>query len=204
MFTVAIATESEGFDAEAYRALLETMLDEEVARWKTDLRFSGWKSVCRGIPLYLERAADAGITRALVAIDNDGGARRRPEHDVTHISAVQASNQDDGCAFCVLTEAVPRAWVGEGREQCLVVPVQVLETWLLVIRGDALSPSPEQAHGYSRSALKKRFFGDGIRSQSTRTAMALEQIKKPYALERLRTLRSFRLFADQAARWAVG
>ncbi len=106
MLTVAIATESESFDAEAYRALLSKMLDEDVARWKTDMRFSGWKSVCRDIPLYLDRAADAGITRALVAIDNDGGARRRPEHDLAHVSTHQASDQVDGCAFCVLTEAV--------------------------------------------------------------------------------------------------
>ena len=202
MLTVAIATESESFDAEAYRALLARLLGEDVARWKTDTRFSGWKSVCREITLYLDKAAADGVTRALVAIDNDGGARRRPEHDSLHVSAEQARDQEDGCAFCVLTEAVPRAWVAGGRGQCLVVPVQVLETWLLVIRGDALSPSPEQACAYSRSALKKRFFGDGIRSQGTRTAMALEQIQKPDALEKLRALRSFRLFAEQAAQWA--
>jgi hypothetical protein len=201
MLTVAIATESESFDAEAYRALLSRMLGEEVLRWKTDMRFSGWKSVCREIPLYLDRAADAGVTRALVAIDNDGGARRRPEHDLTHVAAQQASDQVDGCAFCVLTEAVPRSWAVGGRKQCLVVPVQVLETWLLVIRGDTLSPSPEQAYAYSRAALKKRFFGDGARSQATRTAMALEQIQRPDALARLGALRSFRLFAEQADGW---
>ncbi|MFS8065378.1 MAG: hypothetical protein ACMG6S_03295 [Byssovorax sp.] len=203
MLTVAIATESESFDAEAYRALLSRLLDEEVTRWKTDLRFSGWKSVCRDIPLYLDKAADAGVTRALVAIDNDGGARRRPEHDVAHVSAQQASDDEDGCAFCLLTESVPSSWVVGDRKQCLVVPVQVLETWLLVIRGETLSPSPEQAHAYSRSALKKRFFGDSIRSQATRTVMALEQIQKPEALERLRALPSFRLFADQVDRWAI-
>ena len=32
MLTVAIATESENFDAEAYRALLSRLLDEEVTR----------------------------------------------------------------------------------------------------------------------------------------------------------------------------
>lgn len=203
MLTVAIATESENFDAEAYRALLSKLLGEEVARWRTDMRFSGWKSVCREIPLYLDRAAEAGVTRALVAIDNDGGAKRRPEHDPAHVSAHQASDPDDGCAFCLLTEAVPTSWVVGGRKQCLVVPVQVIETWLLVIRGDTLSPSPEQAYAYARPVLKKRFFGDGIRSQVTRTAMALEQIQRPDALERLRALRSFRLFAEQVDRWAT-
>jgi hypothetical protein len=81
--------------------------------------------------------------------------------------------------------------------------VQVIETWLLVIRGDVLTPSPEQVHAYDRRVIKKRFFGDSARSEETRTIMALEQIQKPKALERLRALRSFRLFADQVSRWAT-
>ncbi|HEX7600456.1 MAG TPA: hypothetical protein VF316_02580, partial [Polyangiaceae bacterium] len=104
MRTVAIATECDDFDAEVYRVLLERLLGEPIARWKTDRRFSGWPSVRGLVRVYLEAASLDAVEHALVAIDNDGGARRRPEHEATHVAKDQAADPDGGCAFCLLSE----------------------------------------------------------------------------------------------------
>jgi hypothetical protein len=39
-------------------------------------------------------------------------------------------------------------------------PVQTLETWLLVARGDTLAPAPESCFSYSRPNLKRPSFVD--------------------------------------------
>lgn len=199
MTIVAIATESDDFDAEVYRRLLCLLLGQEVQRWPTDLRFNGWKSVLNLLPAYLQRAAGDGVTRALVAIDNDGGAKRRPEHTADHLPANQARDRDDGCAHCLLLETIPASWRSETHRSCIVVPVQTLETWLLVVRGDPMEPSPERV--YHRRMLKKRFFGDPFPSLQTRTVKAVEQIDRPHALTALRARPSFQRFEAELRAW---
>jgi len=199
MITVAFATENDDFDTEVYRALLQKMLGEEVIRWKTNIRFGGWKSVLHLAELYLDRAAAHGVRHALLAIDNDGGAKRRPEHEISHNISEHAADADDGCAYCLLASAVPPLWVEQGGRYCLVVPVQVLETWLLVLRGGAFDGPPEGF--YYRPFLKASFFGKPLPPVERRTLMALEQVEKPGALSMLRERPSFRLFEDQLNAW---
>ena len=82
---VAIAAENLETDGEIYRDLLEVVLGVPVERFTPGAAsFRGWKTVYRLAPLFLELAADAGFDRALLAIDNDGGAKRRPEHAPTY------------------------------------------------------------------------------------------------------------------------
>jgi hypothetical protein len=199
MITVAIATENDFYDGELYRTLVEMIIKKPAQAWKTDLRFSGWKSIADQGPLFLVKAQQQDIVHAIFAIDNDGGATRAPEHQAAHVSAQQAKDEKAGCRYCWLVEKVPKWWAGKGNKLCLAVPVQTLETWLLYLRGDAMLPSPEQI--YDRKKLKELFFGKPFPPTEKRTALALEQLQKPEALTKLRDLRSFKQFEAHLASW---
>ncbi|MEO7592308.1 MAG: hypothetical protein ABI134_13920 [Byssovorax sp.] len=199
MLTVAIAAENDDYDAEIYRTLLELLLGQPITRYPTARRFSGCRSVRDLSEAYLRDADRQGVTHALFAIDNDGGAKRAPEHDQEHDAPVEAVNED-GCRACWLAEVLPRWWTINGSKRCLVVPVQTLETWLLCVRGDPFSaPSPEQQYG--RPVLKKRFFGKPEPPAQMRCSMALAELSKPGALAILRQRRSFQHFEAQLADW---
>lgn len=199
MLTVAIAAESDGYDAEIYRALLPLLLGQSIACHPTQRRFSGWRSVRDLSGAYLSDAHRQGVRHALFAIDNDGGAKRAAEHDPAHDAPTEAG-KEDGCRACWLAENVPGWWTENGSKRCLVVPVQTLETWLLCIRGDTFkAPTPEQEYG--RAALKKRFFDKPTPPESVRLARALAEIRKPEALDVLRRRRSFQQFEAQLTGW---
>jgi hypothetical protein len=198
MLTVAFATENPSYDSEVYRVLLELSLGVPVTAWKSQARFSGWKSVLHLAEAYLVQAAEKGVQHAVLAIDNDGGLKRHLEHEPDHDAPRQAEDPD-GCRFCLLAEALPKSWVETGNKRCLVVPVQTLETWLLVLRGDPLKDPPEGV--FDRRHLKKLFFGHPLPPEEKRMTMALEVLRREGALTKLRQRRSFRLFEEQLADW---
>ena len=83
MIQVAFATESGFYDTEILRVLVEKLLRTAVSAWQPSddpIRFSGWKSVVSLGPALIARAEKAGVKRALLSIDNDGGSRRAPPH----------------------------------------------------------------------------------------------------------------------------
>ena len=198
---VAIASENDEYDAEIYRALLRLVLGRPVIRWNPgDKRFSGWKSIATQADLFLRAAEADGVAYALFAVDNDGGARRRLDHQPDHVVLEHAADEDAGCRYCWLLSAVPPWWRTPGRFQCLTIPVQTLETWLLHVGGYAFSsPTPEQT--YDRAAIKKLLFGKPLPPLVDRTARALARLDQPGALERLRELSSFRRFEAELAGW---
>jgi hypothetical protein len=198
MLTVAIASENDAYDAEIYRFLLERLLGHTVERWATEMRFNGYRSVWKLAEPFLKRAQTAGIRHALLAVDNDGGAKRQPEHDPSHDTASQAADKD-GCRFCWLSTSIPPWWAAYGLA-CIIVPVQAVETWLLHLRGAPLMPTPESY--YDRGALKRRFFGAGtLPPVEKRQQLALAELNRPDAIERLQERPSFRLFAEQLVQW---
>lgn len=201
MLTVAIASENDAADGEVYRYLLERLLDTHVERWKTDISFNGggFRRVHSLMPKFLTLAAGAGVSRALVAIDNDGGSMRSPEHEGSHEPARDGAGEK-GCRVCWLSQRVPESWGGASHRACIVVPVQTLETWLLVLRGhDFGGKSPERV--YYREGLKREFYGQPLPPSSRRTELALAQLRRPEALEMLRERPSFQLFAQQLRGW---
>lgn len=198
MLTVAFATENDRYDTEVYRVLLELLLGIPVAAWKTEIRFGGWKRVLNLAEPYLVQASAQGVRHAVLAIDNDGGSKRHLEHEPDH--DVQREVEDpDGCRYCLLADALPKSWTEAGHKRCLIVPVQTLETWLLTLRGDPMRDPPERV--FDRAHLKKLFFGRPLPPEETRTAMALEVLRREGALTTLRERRSFRLFEEQLADW---
>jgi hypothetical protein len=201
MLRVAIATENLDHDGEIYRYLLARLLDVDVTQWtpSSPVRFMGWRMVRDQAPAYLERACRDGVRHALIAIDNDGGMKRAPEHARDHDVAAQATDQD-GCRVCRLLNALSRTWIGGEGSKCIVVPVQTIETWLLVLRGfDFKEGSPERR--FDRKALKRDFFGKPLPAERERTRLAIQQLERPDALAVLRERRSFRHFEAQVSGW---
>src|SRR5262245_19265039 len=141
MLTVAIASENADYDGEVYRVLLEMVLGMRIERWETKIRFDGWKAVGKYASAFLRIADTEGIRHVLFAVDNDGTARRRPEHGPLCTNTTPPARQEDGCRVCWLADQIPSFWSETGHKCCIVVPVQMLETWLLLLRGDLLHPS---------------------------------------------------------------
>lgn len=198
---VAIASEYDGYDGEIYRFLLEAILCTPVTKWTGAFVFNGCNSVAKSAPGFLLAAQRAGVRHALLAVDNDGGAMRRPEHEDQHVVPTFNIKDTTSCRACWLTAAVPAAWSGSGGLSCVVVPVQVIETWLLSIRGHSFSASTAE-RTYDRRALKRHFFGPGA-FPPTRVAIAhaMTELQKPHALATLRTRPSFQRLEAALAAW---
>jgi hypothetical protein len=124
---VAIAAENDDYDGEIYRVLLARVLGTEIERFHPEIRFSGLWSVIKAAEPFLRRAQANDVRHALFAVDNDGGARRHPEHAPEHDGAREAADSD-GCRVCRLDMTLPRWWLAEGHRQCIVIPVQTIET----------------------------------------------------------------------------
>ena len=198
--TVAIASESNEYDAPIYCHLLERLLPGvSVQVWTGAFQFNGCRAVAKLAPLFLQAARAAGVRHALLAIDNDGGLRRRREHEPSHVSPPFDPRDDDSCRECWLTGAVSMHWGPGGERLCLAVPVQTIETWLLTIRGDQMTPTPEHVH--HRPTLKKRFFGPETLSARARLEKARAELAKPTALAALRSRPSFQRFEARLQGW---
>ena len=104
--------------------------------------------------------------------------------------------------MCWLNQRIPEAWKGEqsSHRACIIVPVQTLETWLLILKGhDFEGKRPEQT--YDRLSLKKKFYGRPIPPSRRCTELALEQLRRPDALDILRERHSFQHFEQQLRSW---
>ena len=106
---------------------------------------------------------------------------------------------DDSCRECWLQAAVPATWTARGGKTCVVVPVQTIETWLLVLRGMEFSGEPEKT--YDRRALVKRFFGSPKPPVATRVSLAPSELRRPDALDILRARPSFQRFEARLTVW---
>ena len=196
---VALASENNAYDAVLFGDLLTMLLGAPVRVWTGQFEFAGCKAVAKLAPAFLVAARLAGLRHALLAVDNDGGALRRPEHASAHVPVPFNIDDDDTCRECWLQQSLPASWGSNGEKTCIAVPVQAVETWLLCARGDNLSPSPE--HVYYRSGLKKRFFGRGGLSAAKRLALARSELAKPGSLATLRARPSFQRFEARLSTW---
>lgn len=122
-------------DEEVFRVLLSRILGREVVPSETPYRFArgGWTNALRMAPIIARDAYRQGLDGALFAIDNDGAA---PTHLPAH------GDGAEGCRLCELRAAArvqePLSWPRHGLPSLryfFAVPVQTLETWLLLARG---------------------------------------------------------------------
>jgi hypothetical protein len=160
-----------------------------------DVMFTGWQSIKSQLPYFLRLAMDAGVRHAIVAVDNDGGARRHPGHEASH-DAVAHAKDPDGCRVCAMTTWVPPDWNGD---VVLAVPVQTIETWLLVLKDPAFESHRPEGRFHKR-VLKRDLFGD-VASPAARSQLAFELLSRQDARDVLMRRPSYRHFAEQLARW---
>jgi hypothetical protein len=200
---VAIASENDDYDGEIYRFLVSEILGESVTKWTGTFTFNGCKSVVSLAPGFLHAAAKNGVRHALLAVDNDGGSKRRPEHEASHVIPPFDLQDDVSCRECWVTASLPSTWGAAGGLSCVVVPVQVVETWLLSIRGHTFSgPSPEQT--FHRPPLKKHFFQSGSKLPAkVRLSLAMAELQKPGAIGVLRARPSFQRFEARILAWKM-
>ena len=196
---VAIASENDHVDREVYRRLLELSLSRPVRAFETDMQFGGRMTVRSLANAFLDRAHAQGVRHALVAIDNDGELNSRPEHADTHDRASELSNPKRGCRTCLLESCVAPRWHERGGFLCLAVPVQTIETWLLIARGHVFEGSPES--NVHRNTLKRTLYGMRKPPMQQSLAAALHAIAQPDALVRLRERPSFMRFEQQLRAW---
>ncbi len=195
---IGFASENDDYDALIYRRLTELVVQRSVTSWNHGLRFSGVNHVRKQLPAFLGRARDAAVQHVVLAVDNDGGSRRHPEHEDSHDRMAQAADPD-GCRVCQLESVVPDDW-RQGSRHVVVTPVQTLETWLLVLRGHGM-PNPVPENNYARRELKKMFWGGGKPPQSDRIAMAMDLVNRQGALSILMERPSFERFATAVRNW---
>lgn len=199
--SVAIASENDDYDGEIYRELISIVLGVPAVKWTGGIKFSGCRSVAKQAGIFLARAASAGVRHALLAVDNDGGSRFRLEHRESDATLLFDVDDSDSCRECWLSSAVPTAWVASGGKLCVAVPVQTIETWLLVLDGQSLVPSPEQV--YDRAALKKRFLGKPTPPAQLRLQRARNVLRRTDALSVLAARPSFSRMQSALRTWIV-
>lgn len=162
-------------DEDVFRILLSRVLGTEVVPSGTKYRFprGGWTSVIRLAPIIAKDAYQKGLDGALFAIDNDGAS---PTHVAAHKEVVK------GCRACELRVAArvhePLSWPRHGLmalRYVFAVPVQALETWLLLARGhdfkgegEALGRDPS-----GRAKLKYLLYGMEHPDRDTMRSAAL-------------------------------
>lgn len=119
----------------------------------------GWQAALRLAPVVARHAHRAGLAGAVFLIDNDGV---EPEHGSAH-----ETNPVMDCRLCELRTRAnvhgPSRWNRPGLEPLrffFAVPVQMLETWLLMARGQARSDIERLGKTASeRRQLKSLLYG---------------------------------------------
>lgn len=151
-------------------------------------------------PKVATTAWQRGLDGAVFAIDNDGA----PEHEDGHDGVALQ------CSWCQLVAALrPVAWTTTAPRPpktpaiwIVAVPVQTLESWLLLARGTALLPTPSERGrtGGDRRELKRLLYGVVDADRERRLSVALPLAEALDSSELSRRSPSFRTFADQVRR----
>jgi hypothetical protein len=124
-----------------YKACVEKITDREYEILPTRLRKGG--GICevrKSLPLFLANIQFTGFVETtffLISVDNDRRCTH-PEHSQREdFSKLSKKEQTDPCRFCEIEGRVQEN-LGQDREQwpipgAIVIPVEMLESWLLLI-----------------------------------------------------------------------
>jgi hypothetical protein len=162
-------------DEDVFRVLLSRILGTQVVPSEMQYRFArgGWTNALRLAPIIAKDAYHRGLDGALFAIDNDGVAP-------THVSAHRESAK--GCRACELRAAArihePLSWPRyelPALRYLFAVPVQTLETWLLLARGHDFKGEAETLgrDAAGRAKLKLLLYGMAQPDRGTMRSAAL-------------------------------
>lgn len=164
-------------DDEILRAIAERILEEPVEALPTTLvmrRAGGWQEALRIAPTIARAVFRTEAHGAVFVIDNDGA----PPHEPAH---VQTPASD--CRLCALRQSAAVHEIAQWPRPSLpplqfvfAVPVQLLETWLLL--GAGRFPHNQQADRFGTTSLERRqlkqtLYGDERAGRDERLATAL-------------------------------
>jgi len=202
----------EGNDHLILHALVSKVLlmpENEIQVDFVDAPGRGWQFVLEFIPRALKRFYAQCAQFAVIGVDNDGnvdldraGLTEDPRHP-RHGNHVGSADGD--CRYCMIAEAVARIrpqlnWIakkpGATWPILIAVPVEMIETWLLIVQGD---PGVQRK---PRSIQKQRLYGKpaATRADIESVALPLVRCMTPADLAGLALASaSFRDFHDQIA-----
>ena len=205
---LAFCTEDRTDDA-ILRAIAERILDELVEALPASLvmrRGGGWQEALRIAPQIARAVFHSEAHGAVFVVDNDGDPPHEPSHDQTPMVE---------CRLCALRQSAAvhdvLRWARPAMpplQFVFAVPVQVLETWLLL--GARRFPHNKTADQFGTNATERRqlklaLYGDerADREQRLSTALLIAQQLDVPAMSRVS--RSLADFAHQlrAARDAI-
>jgi hypothetical protein len=165
-------------DEEVFRILLSRVWKTEVVAEELPFRRGGWTNALQLAPIIAKVAHQRGLDGAVFAIDNDGAT---PTHLPTHQDAVP------GCRLCELRSAAriqePLFWPRPDLpplRYVFAVPVQTLETWLLLAQGHDFKGQTESLghEPNGRRKLKKWLYGMETPDRDTMRRAALPIAEK--------------------------
>jgi len=200
----------EGSDHLILRALVAKVLvisEDDIQVDFIDAPGRGWNFVLEFIPKALKRFYGQCAQFAVIGVDNDGnvdldqtGLPEDPRHP-RHANHGAAACGD--CRYCMVSEIVGKVrpqlnWIpkkpGFSWPILIAVPVEMIETWLLIIKG---TPSIQRK---PRSIQKQRLYGKPVATAADVRGIALPLVRSMTATG-LAALRqesvSFRDFHDQ-------
>lgn len=164
-------------DDEILRVLAEKILGEPVEALPTNLvmrRSGGWQEALRIAPVIARAVFRSEAHGAVFVIDNDGAPAHHAAHEQTPVP---------DCRLCALRSSAGVLEVSRWSRPALSplqfifgVPVQLLETWLLLAAGrfphnqkaDQFGTTPQE-----RRQLKHALYGDERASRDERLSVAL-------------------------------
>ena len=182
-------------DAEILRVVLAKILRAPIQADAYQFPRGGFSQALRLAPRVARRAALAGLDGALFAIDNDG----KPEHGGDQ--CIQPT-----CRVCQLRKAAsidePLAWPRDGGPRLrylFAVPVQTIETWLLVLSKHPFSGPPEHvgADGAGRKLLKRLLYGHEAPTERQTLDVAIPLAEQLVPQDLAARSRSFALLFNQ-------
>jgi hypothetical protein len=189
-------------DRVIYSRLVEKLAGEPIVIHKGEyaVREGGFVPALMLAHRVTRNAFRAGADAVVLAVDNDGS-------ESLH-SSVNHLKRDEHCRWCSLHFAANAAEVqrwakAEGRsfEVIVGVPVQTLETWLL-LANDYPFPGPPEALGRDatgRASLKRALYGTPRPDSTLMRERALPLIERLDVAAVLARSESFRHFAEQVA-----
>jgi hypothetical protein len=188
-------------DDEILRALAQRILGEAVEALPTNLvmrRSGGWQEALRLAPAIARAVFRTEAHGAVFVIDNDGA----PSHEPSHGQAPTG-----GCRLCALRESAAVHEVSNWPRPLLsplqfvfAVPVQVLETWLLLGAGRFPQNKSADLYGASpteRRQLKLTLYGDERADRARRLATSLPIVQQLDVVATSTLSRSLADFAQQ-------
>jgi len=214
-----VGIHAEGWDHLILQAYLAKLLEVSEADFKADFidgSGRGWRFVQEFLPKALKRFYGQCAQLAIVAQDNDGNLdllNKGLTEDSTRPRHWNHPNEtSQTCRFCRLQELVQHTrpelnWLPEkpGSDWPIIitVPVEMIESWLLVTQALVLSGSGSlQAEMEQRHAQKLRLYGkpEPTRHDVEITALPMIRALKPGQIADMRSYsHSFAQFADQIA-----